>query len=63
VVVAQVNEIVDEPPPIDIPAFWVDVIVAADIACGGDVGQQFSPPHTLLVGFSAFWPDWANPTW
>ena len=30
VVVVQVNEIVDELPRVDIPASWVDVIVAAD---------------------------------
>jgi malonate decarboxylase alpha subunit len=29
-VVAQVNEIVDELPRVDVPASWVDVIVAAD---------------------------------
>src|SRR5271163_2247340 len=30
VVVAQVNEIVDELPRVDIPASWVDVVVAGD---------------------------------
>ena len=30
VVVAQVNELVDELPRVDIPASWVDIIVVAD---------------------------------
>ena len=30
IVVAQVNEIVDELPRVDIPASWVDVVVVAD---------------------------------
>jgi malonate decarboxylase alpha subunit len=33
VVVVQVNEIVDELPRVDIPASWVDVVVAGDRPC------------------------------
>src|SRR6185312_17010716 len=30
VVLAQVNELVDEPPRVDIPGSWVDFVVEAD---------------------------------
>src|SRR6266850_6515793 len=42
VVVVQVNEIVEELPRVDIPASWVDVIVAADRLYQMDAEGNFS---------------------
>jgi len=50
VVVVQVNDIVDELPRGDIPASWVDVIVAADRLYQMDAEGNFS---TVTCGGSA----------
>jgi hypothetical protein len=50
VVVVQVNDIVDELPRVDIPASWVDVIVAADRIYQMDAEGNFS---TVTCGGSA----------
>jgi malonate decarboxylase alpha subunit len=50
VVVVQVNDIVDELPHVDIPASWVDVIVAADRPHQMDAEGNFS---TVTCGGSA----------
>jgi hypothetical protein len=50
VVVVQVNDIVDELPRVDIPAAWVDVIVAADRPYQMDAEGNFS---TVTCGGSA----------